>query len=101
MEDEDFVAFGLQQAAGVVDGCGRVAEHGGGNEGPLVGGGLGFGLNHAGDGAGRIGVDGAAEAVDAGHVDDGGHKGYVLAAGVDADIAAADSGDHDFGHADR
>ena len=101
VEDEDFVTFGFQQAAGVVDGGGRVAEHGGGNEGPLVGGGLGFGFHHAGDGAGRIGVDGAAEAVDAGHVDDGGHEGNVFAAGIGANIAAANGGDHHFGHADR
>ena len=101
VEDEYFVTFGFQQFAGVVDGGGRVSEHGGCDERTFVSSGLGFGFHHAGDGAGRIGVDGAAEAVDAGHVNDGGHEGYVFAAGIGANIAAANGRDHHLGHADR
>ena len=46
------------------------------------------GGDHAGDGAGGVGEDGAGDAVEAGDVDDGGHHREVARADVGRDLAA-------------
>ena len=104
MEYQHLVAGGFQDAARMLDRGGGVAEHRRRQQRPFIAAG---GLRgaavayHAGDGAGGVGVDGAADAIHARHVHHRRHEGDVLGAGERAHVAAAHRGHHHFRHPDR
>src|SRR5690606_15489382 len=101
MKDQHFIACLLHHLPRPVDGGGGVAKHRGSDQRFLLPGGGRFDLHHACNSPGGVGKDGAADAVETGHIDDRGDEDDVLSAGKGADIAAAYGRDHHLGHTYR
>ena len=100
MEDEGLVACGIDDFACVIDALGGVAEHAGGDEREVFGGGWHFCLDHSADGSGSAGEDGACDAVETCDIGDAGDHGDVFFPDVVGGIAAGEGGDHDLGESE-
>jgi hypothetical protein len=106
VEDQDLVAGVGQEVAGLVDGRGGEAEHGGRDELALrarrLRGALArVALRHTDDGRGGVAEHRAGDAVDPGDVDDRVHQRDVDLADVGRHVARGHRGDQQLGHAHR
>ena len=97
MEHEGFEARVFEHDFGAVDASGGVAKHAG-DDGGLFFNGLeaDVGFDHAADGSGGAGEDGAGDTVDTGDVHDAGEEDDVLRTDVLGGVAAREGGDDDF-----
>ena len=102
MEDEGFEAGVFEHHFCAVDASGGVAEHAGDNGGLFVDGlETDVGFDHAADGAGGAGEDGARDTVNSGDIDDAGEEDDIFRTDVLRGVTAGEGGDDDFWEAER
>ena len=102
MEDEGFEAGVFEHHFCAVDASGGVAEHAGDDGGLFVDGlETDVGFDHAADGAGGAGKDGARDAVNPGDIDDAGEEDDIFRTDVLRGVTAGEGGDDDLWKAER